>query len=273
MLSFLDHIFKNGLLGQAVGYSAVNTARSALSTFISIEGVPVGQHHIVKQFMKGVFNIRPSLPRYATTGTWDLNVILDFLYTLSPVNELSLKMLTYKLTMLLCVLSGQRSQSVHLFDVINMQLSYSRVEFVIPDCTKTSRPGFHNGVFEYQAYAPNRRLCVVTVLKEYLKRTLDVRGKTHSLLLTHAKPHGAASADTIRRWVKDCLKLGGIDTSIFKPHSTRGASTSHACNMNVSLDLIMKSAGWQKENTFTKYYKFKVKKNFGNEILVHSSQA
>ena len=267
MLDFLDHVFHNGMQGQPVGYSTVNTARSALSTFVTIDKLPVGQHPLVKRYLKGVFNIKPALPRYECTGTCDLNVVLRYLYTLSPVAELSLKLLSYKLVMLLCILSGQRCQSIHLFDVYNMQLSFNKVEFVVVMPTKTSGPSSHNGTFEFLGYPPNRRLCVVTVLKEYLSRTLDARGKTKQLLLTHRKPHGAATHDTVRRWIRSCLDLAGIDTSIFKAHSVRGASTSFADKHNVSLELIMKTAGWKSKCTFTKYYKFHVKENYGQCIL------
>ena len=267
VLRFLHHIFSYGVKGQAVGYSCVNTARSALSTFIYVDNVPVGQHQIVRRYLKGVFNMKPALPRYECTGTWDLNVMLSYLYTLAPVSELSLKLLTYKLTMLLCIFTGQRSQAIHLFNVENMQLSFNRAEFVVTDLLKTSSPNSHKGVFEYKGFPPNRRLCIVTVLKEYLQRTLDIRGKTKQLLLTRKKPHGAASSDTVKRWVRECLELSGVDTSIFKAHSTRSASTSFGAKHNLSLDLIMKTAGWQNECTFTKFYKFEVKQNFGHEVL------
>lgn len=269
VLDFLQKIFTKGLQGQPVGYSTVNTARSALSTFIMIGGIPVGQHPVVRRYLKGVFNIVPALPRYECTGNWDVNVVLDYLYSLGINSKLTLQMLTYKLVMLLCLLSGQRSQSIYMFDVRNMTLGpkASRAEFLIANVTKTSRPGQHNGTFEYVAFPANRRLCVVTVLIHYLERTLDARQGTKALLLTHSKPHGAASSDSIRRWVKKCLELAGIDTNIFKPHSVRGASTSFAARMNVSLDLIMRSAGWQRQSTFSKYYNFDVKANFGTKIL------
>ena len=267
VLDFLNHIFNNGVAGMPVGYSTVNTARSALSTFINIEGVPVGKHFLVRRFMKGVFNLKPALPRYECSGTWDLNIMLDFLYKLAPVAELSLKHLTYKLVMLLCILSGQRSQSIHLFNVQDMQLSFNRVEFVVTELTKTSKPGSHNGVFEFRGYPPNRRLCVVTVLKEYLERTLTVRKTCKQLFLTHIAPHTGASSDTVKRWVRECLTLAGIDVDIFKAHSVRGASTSFASRMNISMDLIMRTAGWQAECTFTKFYKLPVKKNFGAQVI------
>ena len=72
VLDFLAHLLESGC-----GFSAINTARSALSSIILVNSVPVGQHSLVKRFMRGVFNIKPSLPRYV--HTWDVNVVLTYL--------------------------------------------------------------------------------------------------------------------------------------------------------------------------------------------------
>ena len=53
-------------------YSTVNTARSMLSFVLELNinsSLPAGQLPIVKRFMKGIYELRPSLPRY--TATWD----------------------------------------------------------------------------------------------------------------------------------------------------------------------------------------------------------
>ena len=48
------------------GYSALNTAKSALSTFIVFPGNnSVGNHPLVTRFMKGVFQSSPRFPKYA----------------------------------------------------------------------------------------------------------------------------------------------------------------------------------------------------------------
>ena len=65
MLDILTTLYDKGL-----GYSALNMARSSLSSVINIEGRPVGEHQIVVKFMKGAFNLRPSKPR--TNGTHKL---------------------------------------------------------------------------------------------------------------------------------------------------------------------------------------------------------
>ena len=99
-------------LAGRVGYSAVNTARSALSSVITLrDGSSFGKHPMVKRLLKGVFEDKPSLPRYGKT--WDLNVLLCFLRTLPEYDKISLKELTYKLVVLIAILSGQRCQTIH----------------------------------------------------------------------------------------------------------------------------------------------------------------
>ena len=56
------------LQSQSVGYSAVATARSALSTITKVDGVRVGEHPLVPRFMTGLFNQKPALPRYTDTN-------------------------------------------------------------------------------------------------------------------------------------------------------------------------------------------------------------
>ena len=53
---------------------------------------------------------------------------------------------------------------------------------------------------------------------------------------------GPASKDTMSRWLKQVMSAAGLDTSIFKPHSTRSAATSAAKVADVPLDDIMATA-------------------------------
>jgi len=69
------------------------------------------------------------------------------------------------------------------------------------------------------------------------------------LFISYNRPFKRVSRDTISRRVKLVLTDSGIDTSRFKPHSIRAASTSAASNASVSLDNILHAAEI-KENTF-----------------------
>ena len=91
--------------------------------------------------MKGVFENRPSLPRYS--ATWDIAVVLKYLGRLHPANKLSLKNLTLKVVTLLALLSGQRHQTLYKLKISCMQLSQDKCVFVLDELLKTPKPGRH----------------------------------------------------------------------------------------------------------------------------------
>jgi hypothetical protein len=204
----------------------MNTVRSALSTVVTINGTPAGQHDLVKRFMKSVFQEKPALPRYQTT--WDPDIVLSFIKSLGPNRKLDIAMLAKKVTMLLLLLSGQRCQTIHLLDTRNMTLTKSKLEFRIGDLLKTSRPKHHLSQISFKAYAPDRRLCIVTAVKQYLERTAATRNGVTRLLLTTKKPIKEVSCDTVRRWTKNVMEAAGLDMTIFAAHSNRAATTSTA---------------------------------------------
>ena len=84
--------------------------------------------------MKGVFETRPSLPRYSET--WDVNVVLDYIAGLGQPEDQDLKMLTYKTVMLLALLTGQRRQTLHALDITNMDSMGKSVPFLLRRCSK-----------------------------------------------------------------------------------------------------------------------------------------
>ena len=93
--------------------SSINTARSALSAFLSLGYKDsLGEHPLIERFMKGVFNQGPALPRYQ--NIWDVNIVLEYLASLSPVNVLSFSTLTLKFVMLLFFTFGTFFLSVKL---------------------------------------------------------------------------------------------------------------------------------------------------------------
>ena len=74
------------------------------------------------------------------------------------------------------------------------------------------------------------------------------------MFISYVKPFKAVSRDTISRWTKTVLDRSGIDTTVYKAHSTRAATSSKACRNNVPLDQIMANAGWKSAQTFYKFY-------------------
>ena len=102
VLDFLTALHQQGLT-----YNAIDTARSALSSSVTLEdGTCVGKHPLVSKLRKGIFQEKPPRPKY--TEIWDASIVLIYLESLSPVDTLSLKELTLKLVVLILLVSGQR---------------------------------------------------------------------------------------------------------------------------------------------------------------------
>jgi hypothetical protein len=54
--------------------------------------------------------------------------------------------------------------------------------------------------------------------------------------------------------VKSVLNKAGVDLNILGSHSTRAAATSKAAGAGLPLQVICKTAGWAKEQTFRSFY-------------------
>ena len=154
------------------------------------------------------------------------------------------------------------------------KISVQLLKIRFGDLLKTTRPGFQQEELKIKAYAPDRRLCIVTVLKEYLLRTKPLRSNITQLFISFVKPYEGVSKDSIARWVKEIMSLAGLDTSIFTPHSVRSASTSSALRARVPLQTILSTAGWARHSTFTKYYQKPIKdSDFSSKILKSAQKA
>ena len=85
ILLYLSDLYEKGLQ-----YRTINSHRSTISmTHLPIDNVCVGAHPLVSRLMKGIFNLRPAVPKYLKT--WDVSVVLKYLISLSPAPFLLLK--------------------------------------------------------------------------------------------------------------------------------------------------------------------------------------
>ena len=150
-----------------------------------------------------------------------------------------------------------------------MTLSSDKCVFVLDVLLKQSKRGKHLAPMELLAYSDNI-LCVVAAIKEYIRRTKDLRGAETQLFVSYQKPYGPVSKSTVARWIRDVLHRGNsnaVDTSRFGAHSTRSASTSAAVVKGTPMDTVLKAAGWSSGSTFSKYYKKVLVANMGQCLL------
>ena len=264
MLKFLSKLFDDG-----IGYSGINTAKSAISSLVAVvSNKEIGSQVLVKRFMKGIFNTKPSLPRY--NSTWDVNTVLNHLATVDIGNR-SLRDVSKKLVTLLALTTGQRTQSLCVIDIRNLELTAQDVKIRFGDLLKQSKPGNHLEELFIESFPQNKSLCVVACLHRYLEITAALRVDT-CLFISTQKPHKTASTNTVSNWLRECLADSGIDMSIFSPHSTRVASTSAAA-LKVPIDTILRTAGWKSDCVFRKHYRRPVTNDssFSKVILSRAS--
>ena len=155
-IEFLTEYFKTG-----VGYSSVNSARSAFSSIIKpVCNVPFGKSPLVCRFLKGGFNIRPALPRYVTT--WDVTKVFTFIKSKPTLTNCDLKILSHRLAILLCLTTGQRHQTIKCFNLDCIKISSDKVVLLVLETFKTTRSGHHLPPVELKTFKGSK-LYVVAI--------------------------------------------------------------------------------------------------------------
>jgi integrase len=244
--------FLNRCLEDGASYGTLNSHRSAIS-LISINHI--SQDDCLKRFFKGVFRIKPSFPRY--TVTWDPMIVLDYFSNLYPNETLPIEHIAKKNVILLALATGQRSQTLSLIRLNNVQRFNDRIIINTTDLIKTSGIGRCQPVLDLPFFTEKISICPAQTLLDYIKFTKNNRPLNETrLILTFKRPYHAASSQTIGRWIKQAMEESGVDVGIFRPHSTRHAATSSASLAGVSVDVIRKTAGWSRESAvFANFYK------------------
>ena len=167
--------------------------------------------------MRGVFKQRPSLPKY--TVTYDVDIVFSHIMH-SSLQNLNLKNLTFRVATVLCILSGQRSQTLGVIDTSLMHMDNNKCIFFISSLLKQSRPNFHQAPLEFVAHTDNECICPIAHIREYIEKTKELRGTQNKFFISYAPPYKAVTSSTIAKWVVLFLTECGIDTKVFQltPH-------------------------------------------------------
>ena len=154
-----------------------------------------------------------------------------------------------------------------------MTISADKCTFHISQHVKQSRHGNHVPPVVYESYPVDPKLCVVSHIKDYIKRTEKLRPPDcQQLLISFLKPHKPVTKETISRWCRQFLNTAGVNVKKFKAHSTRAASTSHLAEHNIDIASILKTVGWSNKCTFQAFYHKQLEQsdktfNFGSALL------
>ena len=105
-IKFFTEYFKAG-----VGYSSASSACSVMTSIMEpVCNVPFGKSTLVCRLLKGLFDIRPSLPRYVTI--WDVARVFSFISSKSTLTDYDLKTLSHRLAILFSLRAGQKDQTI-----------------------------------------------------------------------------------------------------------------------------------------------------------------
>ena len=236
--------------------------RALSSVLITDNGISFGKHPLVQRFMKGIFNLKLTLPRQFKK--WDPDIVLDYLNNLEY--DLPLKDFSKKLVFLLCLSSGQRGQTVKELNIKDMVLEKGKCAFFIKRPIKTTKSGFHQSPIGFPEYAWNRKICIVTTITHYLEIKKDLR-ITDQLIISYNKPHKAVTRSSISRWCKVMLGKAGIDNENYSSHSTRSSFTCKVKIKGLSLSELSKAVRWKQTSTFRHFYDKPIFKIFGDLVI------
>ena len=115
MANFLASLYQDGYQ-----YNSVNAYRSAISSVHEkVDGAQVGQHPIITRLIKGVFNVRPPIPRYS--NTWDVQRVLNHMESLGKSESLPSKAVTLKTVFLLAITRPSRLADLSQLDTSRMR--------------------------------------------------------------------------------------------------------------------------------------------------------
>lgn len=259
-IEFLTNMFEAG-----ASYSSINTARSAISQFVNLTDSQhqFGKHPLTTRFMKGVYKLRPPLPKY--NATWNVSPVLNLLESLDIS---SLKNLSMKCLMLIALSTGQRVQTLSILDLALMKSNDEKFVFLVRNVIKTSKPGRSHKVEIHKYKGGRPGICPFICLQKYLEKTKVYR-KSNKLFLSYLKPHKAVGSQTISRWITMIMKKAGVDNK-FGSHSVRHAASSKAWDVKIPIDSILSTVGWSSEKTFASFYRREIipdSKDFAEAVL------
>ena len=155
--------------------TSVNSYRSALSsTLCPRDSTTVGCGPLVSRLLKGIYNLRPPLPRYSST--WDVSVLTQYLGTLFPLNNLSLKQLTLKTVSLCALCSAGRSQTLGALSISNLVQRKESIQFIVTERLKkkTSRPGKPSVIVIFPSVSSKPHFCPMSFCVHYTYCTCNL---------------------------------------------------------------------------------------------------
>jgi len=266
---FLQHV-SSDRSEKPLAVATVKGYRSAIAKIHKgfADGSTVSTNRVIRDFLRGLFHVNAEpkpLPEL-----WDLPLVLDYLAgrTFEPLGKAPFRNVARKAAFLLQLASARRTSWTQ---ACHVSTNYTRID----SNGATLVPYFKYDKNQTDSYSPEpvfipslKKLspddavhCPVRALNYYIQRSHAFRGNERALFIISKEPYSRASKQTISHWITSVIKEAyAAKKEDFPPgtdvraHSTRGMATSWAAASGVSIDEIMRAAGWKTSVTFANHY-------------------
>ena len=274
VLSFLQEFLDKGM-----SFSTVKVNLAAVSAcHIGVGGKTLGEHPLVRRFMRGANRARPV--SRSMVPPWDISLVLDALMRapFEPLDSVDLKFLSLKTALLVALTTAKRVSDLQALSVS-------------PDCTAFSADGLRVTVKPNPAFVPKNflsrsvpvvlrsfhppphaaeedrklhLLCPVRALELYMRRTASFRKGNQLFVAWGAGVKGKPITKVrLSRWIVEAVQLAYASAGTPPPgdlraHSTRGMAASWALFKGVSIQDVCMAASWSSPSTFARFYNLDV---------------
>ncbi|XP_056116182.1 uncharacterized protein LOC130092366 [Rhinichthys klamathensis goyatoka] len=273
VLSFLQD-----LIDQGKAFSTIKVYLAAISAcHIGFDNKTVGQYPLVCRFMKGA---RRALPvSKPLSPSWDLALVLEALSMspFEPLDEIDLKILSFKTALLLALASAKRVSEIHALSVhsactqfmpedagVVLRPNPAFMPKIVNSITPLELRAFYSPPFASSKQQKLNELCPVRALRIYIERTKGFR-ECDQLFVSWVKPRKGKpiTKQRLSHWIVEAISLaysskGHEPPAGLRAHSTRGMSTSWALFKGVTIQDICEAASWSSPHTFARFYKLDV---------------
>ena len=237
-------------------YSYLASTKSTLVAWLP-NGKELSNNIAVKRFMEAAYKLNP--PRVRYPNTWDIDPVIKALDV--PNAELSLLNLSIKTFALTALSSMGRTSDLRALAANNYlvarddQGTITSLDLIRLRLPKQQRSGALTPLRLYAAPEGQDNICPVKTCLAYIEKTRSLRhADTPELFVSSRTPHKAIASKTAARWLLTAMERGGVDTSLFKAHSTCGAAASSKVKAGASLQSLLNSGRWNTESTIKTFY-------------------
>ena len=220
-----------------------------MDSFVKIENTELSNSKLVTRFMRGLAMQCPKKPKYK--DTWDPAPILENIAEWGEPETLSYEKLSKRTLLLFLLSTAGRMQTAYLLNREDFSWDPEGVSIDFSERLKTNAPGTLSFRFDYLKEEP--RCCVAKHLQLLNDHEAADVALPYFWTTLGRKPYHRASQETLSRYMRGLLQELGVDTDYYKSHSTRAAASSASLKA-LTLEELLKWAGWRSSHTFQRFY-------------------